>query len=161
MGRLAPCLHRFWVRRPLLGCLRAPGTLGSPQSSPLCSPPPPQSRVHSQGCRLPGVLQGPPLSAPALKRIRFARGLLLWSLKSWHFNILFLGSSMTLHLGMMLGWGPLTQCKKVTCEGKIGEGSHNSPYFPFHPVPVALLSPHGSSLFTSEAALLRVGITGI
>ena len=156
MGRLAPCLHPFWVGRPLLGCLRAPGTLGSPQSSPLCPLTPTPTQAHPQGWPLPGVLQGPPLLAPALKRIRFARGLLLWSLKSWHFNILFLGSSMTLHLGMMLGWGPLTQCKKVTCEGKIGEGSHNSPYFPFHPVPVALLSPHGSSLFTSEAALLRM-----
>ena len=31
-------------------------------------PPPPQSREHPQGCHLPGVLQGPPLSAPALKR---------------------------------------------------------------------------------------------
>lgn len=65
---------------------------------------------------------------------------------------------MTLHLGIMLGWDTLTQCKRVTCESKIGEGSHNSPYFPFHPVPTALLSPHGSSLFTSEAALLRVGL---
>ena len=37
MGRLAPCVHPFWVRRHLLGCLRARGTLGSPQSSPLFS----------------------------------------------------------------------------------------------------------------------------
>ena len=28
-GRLAPCLHPFWVRRHLLGCLRATGTLES------------------------------------------------------------------------------------------------------------------------------------
>ena len=158
MGRLAPCLHPFWVRRPLLGCLRAPGTLGSPQSSPLCLLTPTPTQAHPQGWPLPGVLQGPSLLAPALKRIRFTRGWLLWSLKSWHFNISFLGSSMTLHLGIMLGGGPLTQCKRVTCEGKIGEGSHNSPYFPFHPVPTALLSPHGCSLFTSEAALLRVGL---
>ena len=67
MGRLAPCLHPFWVRRPLLGCLRATGTLGTP-SHLHSAPSPLQSRVHPQGCPLPGVLQGPPLSAPALKR---------------------------------------------------------------------------------------------
>ena len=131
-GRLAPCLHPFWIRRHLLGCLRATGALGSPQSSPLCLLTPTPTQAHPQGWPLPGVLQGPSLLAPALKRIRFTRGWLLWSLKSWHFNISFLGSSMTLHLGIMLGGGPLTQCKRVTCEGKIGEGSHNSPYFPFH-----------------------------
>ena len=40
-GRLAPCMHLFWVRRHPLGCPRATGTLGSPQSFPLCSPPTP------------------------------------------------------------------------------------------------------------------------
>ena len=54
-GRLSPCLHLFWVRRHLLGCLRATGTLESPQSSPLCPPhPQPSPRcilkaVPSQG----------------------------------------------------------------------------------------------------------------
>ena len=43
-GRLAPWLHSFWVRRHLLGCLRATGTLESPQSSPLC---------HSHPCPCP------------------------------------------------------------------------------------------------------------
>ena len=38
------------------------------------------------------------------------------------------------------------------------EGMHNSPYFPCHLVPTALLSHHGSSLFTPEAALLQVGL---
>ena len=47
MGRLAPCLHPFWVRGPLLGCLRAPGTLGFP---PVISTLPP---AHSSpGCIL-------------------------------------------------------------------------------------------------------------
>ena len=68
MGRLAPCLHPFWVRRPLLGCLRAPGTLGSPLVISTLPPTPPLSQEHPQGCPLPGALQGPPLSAPALKR---------------------------------------------------------------------------------------------
>ena len=39
---------------------------------------------------------------------------------------------------------------------KLGEGIQNSPYFPHHLVPTVLLSPHGSTLFTSEAALLQV-----
>ena len=38
----------------------------------------------------------------------------------------------------------------------VGEGIQNSSYFPCHLVPMALLSPHGSSLLISEAALLRV-----
>ena len=50
------------------GLPQGPKTLGSPQSSPLCPPPPSQSQEHPQGCPLPGVLQGPPLSAPALNR---------------------------------------------------------------------------------------------
>ena len=47
----------------------ASGPLG-PWDPPshLHSAPSPQSRVHPQGCPLSGVLQGPPLSAPALKR---------------------------------------------------------------------------------------------
>ena len=51
----------------------ASGPLGpwDPPSHLHSAPPPPprpQSREHPQGCHLPGVLQGPPLSAPALKR---------------------------------------------------------------------------------------------
>ena len=47
---------------------------------------------------------------------------------------------------------------KAKLGGGGGEGIHNSPYFPRHLVPTALLSPHGSSLFTPKAALLRVGL---
>ena len=54
MGRLAPCLHPFWVRGPLLGCLRAPGTLGSPLVISTLPPTPPLSQEHPQGCPLPG-----------------------------------------------------------------------------------------------------------
>ena len=51
----------------------ASGPLGpwDPPSHLHSAPPPPprpQPREHPQGCHLPGVLQGPPLSAPALKR---------------------------------------------------------------------------------------------
>ena len=68
-GRLAPCLHPFWVRRHLLGCLRATGTLEFPPSRLHSVPPaPPQSQVHPQGCLLPGVQQVPPLSAFAFKK---------------------------------------------------------------------------------------------
>ena len=74
MGRLAPCLHPFWVTRPLLGCLRAPRTLEStPEPPPPSHPqsvtkPPLQSWLPSRGCPLLGVQQVPPLLAPALKR---------------------------------------------------------------------------------------------
>ena len=95
----------YWAASGPLGPWDPPSHLHSAPG------PPPQSWMHPQGWPLPQVLQGPPLSASALKRIRFARGWLLWSLKSWHFNISFLGSSMTLHLGIMLGWDTLTQCK--------------------------------------------------
>ena len=68
-GRWAPCLHPFWVRRHLLGCL---GATRTPESSPVIPALPPrplpQSRVHPQGRHLPEVQQVPPLSAPALKR---------------------------------------------------------------------------------------------
>ena len=40
----------------------------------------------------------------------------------------------------------------------LGRRLNNSFHFPRHLIPTALLSPHGSSLFTPEAALLRVGL---
>ena len=48
----------------------ASGPLGSwdPPSHLHSASCPPQSWEHPQGCPLPGVLQGPPLSAPALKK---------------------------------------------------------------------------------------------
>ena len=64
-GRLAPCLHPFWIRRHLLGCLRATGALGSPQSSPLCTPNPSPGNilrvVLSQGSSMGLLFQLLPL----------------------------------------------------------------------------------------------------
>ena len=68
----------------------------------------------------------------------------------------FCGSSRTLHLGM-LGWSlPAPVRKSHMGRQNAGEGIQNSSCFPCHLVPMALLSPHGSSLLISEAALLRV-----
>ena len=44
MGSLAPCLHPFWVRRPLLGCLRA------------LRPWDPPSHLHSAPCLSSGSI---------------------------------------------------------------------------------------------------------
>ena len=54
----------YWAASGPLG----PWNPHSPVISTLPLPTPPQSRAHPQGCPLPGVLQGPPLSAPALKK---------------------------------------------------------------------------------------------
>ena len=63
------------------------------------------------------------------------------------------------HFGVMLGWGaPLPNGEESHVKAKLGKGIHNNPYFPCHRIPMALLSPHGSSLFTREAALLWVGM---
>ena len=67
-------------------------------------------------------------------------------------------SSMRLHLESCWVGVSLPQWGKVTCEGKIESRDSNSSYFLCHLVPTALLSPCGSSLFTPEAALLRVGL---
>ena len=65
---------------------------------------------------------------------------------------------MRLHLESCWVVVSLPQWGKVTCEGKIESRDSNSSYFLCHLVPVALLSPHGSSLFTPEASLLWVGL---
>ena len=65
---------------------------------------------------------------------------------------------MILHIGVLLGWGLPSPVGKSHVKAKLGEGIHNSPYFPCHLVPTALLSHHGSSLFTPGAALLQVGL---
>ena len=53
---------------------------------------------------------------------------------------------------------PLPNGEESHVKAKLREGIHSSPYFPRHPVPTALLSPQGSSLFTPEPALLWVGL---
>ena len=69
----------------------------------------------------------------------------------------FCGSSRTLLLGVMLGGGlPSLMRKSHMLRLNWVEGIHNSCCFPHHLVPMALISPHGSSLFTPEAALFRV-----
>ena len=40
----------------------------------------------------------------------------------------------------------------------LGRRLNNSSHLPCHLIPTALLLPQGSSLFTPEAALLRVGL---
>ena len=47
---------------------------------------------------------------------------------------------MTLHLGVMLGWGPLSRWETVTCEGKIGGGGSEQSLLPMssHPHGLAL-----------------------
>ena len=79
-------------------------------------------------------------------------------LRAQHYVNLFCGSSMRLHLELCWVGVSLPQWGKVTCEGKIESRDSNSSYFLCHLVPTALLSPQGSSLFTSEAALLRMGL---
>ena len=65
---------------------------------------------------------------------------------------------MRLHLESCWVGVSWPQWGKVTCEGKIESRDSNSSYFLCHLVPVALLSPHGSSLFTPGAVPLRVGL---
>ena len=56
----------------------------------------------------------------------------------------------------MLGEGLLSSMgKSHLLRQNGGEGIQNTSYFPRHLVPTALLSPHGSSLFTPGASLLR------
>ena len=47
---------------------QGPWDPGTPPCHLHSAPCPPQSREHPQGCLLPGVLQGPPLSAFAFKK---------------------------------------------------------------------------------------------
>ena len=89
---------------------------------------------------------------------RLIPGWQLWNLRAQHYVNLFCGSSMRLHLESCWVGVSLPQWGKVTCEGKIEGRDSNSSYFLCHLVPVALLLPHGSSLFTPGAALLRVGL---
>ena len=65
---------------------------------------------------------------------------------------------MRLHVESCWVGVSLPQWGKVTCEGKIEIRGSNSSYFLCYLVPTALLSPHASSLFTPEAALLQVGL---
>ena len=80
-------------------------------------------------------------------------------LKTKHYVNLFCGFPMILHVGVMLGWALPSPMGKSHVKAKLGEGLQNSPYFPCHLIPTALLSPQGSSLFTPGAALLQVGLS--
>ena len=62
-------------------------------------------------------------------------------LKTKHYVNLFCDSPMILHIGVLLGWGLPSPVGKSHVKAKLGEGIHNSPYFPCHLVPTALLSP--------------------
>ena len=68
-----------------------------------------------------------------------------WSLRVRHYVNLFCDSSMMLHDAWShakLG-SPFPNAEESHVKAKLGEGIHNSPYFPCHLVPTALLSPHG------------------
>ena len=58
----------------------------------------------------------------------------------------------------MLSQSPSPVEKGHMLKQNLGRRLNNSFHFPRHLIPTALLSPHGSSLFTPEAALLRVGL---
>ena len=68
-----------------------------------------------------------------------------WSLRVRHYVNLFCDSSMMLHDAWShaeLG-SPFPSAEESHVKAKLGEGIHNSPYFPCHLVPRALFSPHG------------------
>ena len=58
----------------------------------------------------------------------------------------------------MLSQSPSPVEKGHMLKQNLGRRLNNSFHFPRHLIPTALLSPHGSSLFTPEAALLRMGL---
>ena len=58
----------------------------------------------------------------------------------------------------MLSQSPSPVEKGHMLKQNLGRRLNNSFHFPRHLIPTALLSPHGSSLFTPEAAFLWVGL---
>ena len=88
---------------------------------------------------------------------RLPPGWQVWSL-SQTLCYLFCGSSRTLHLESRWVGVPCPSEEESHVKAKLRGGDSEQSLLPCHLVPTALLSPHGSSLFTPEAAFLQVGL---